>query len=187
VCLCVLDTTLCDKVCQWLVAGRCFSPGTPVSSTNKTYRREITQILLKVVLITITLTLSWSKTYTASMFHQNYGKQTDHEKYHVKNRFIFHMIFMKSIVLPKIITMNIMLARICFAMEYIYFSFWVQHYSMISFRHSRPWYIYARSKYIYIFFFFYHFPIWKYIVLTCSELIYGAISSLKYLHKINEW
>ena len=24
------------------------------------------------------------------MFHQNYGKQTDHEKYHVKNRFIFH-------------------------------------------------------------------------------------------------
>jgi hypothetical protein len=55
------------------------------------------------------------------------------EKYHVKNRFIFHMIFMKSIVLPKTITMNIMLARICFAMEYIYFSFWVQHYSMISF------------------------------------------------------
>jgi hypothetical protein len=24
-------TTLCDKVCQWFVAGRCFSPGTPVS------------------------------------------------------------------------------------------------------------------------------------------------------------
>ena len=26
----VLDTTLCDKVCQWLVAGRWFSPCTPV-------------------------------------------------------------------------------------------------------------------------------------------------------------
>ena len=26
---CILDTTLCDKVCQW------FSPGTSVSSTNK--------------------------------------------------------------------------------------------------------------------------------------------------------
>ena len=25
-----------DKVCQWLAAGRWFSPGTPVSSTNKT-------------------------------------------------------------------------------------------------------------------------------------------------------
>jgi hypothetical protein len=26
----VLDTTLCDKVCQWLEAGRWFSPGTSV-------------------------------------------------------------------------------------------------------------------------------------------------------------
>jgi hypothetical protein len=32
----VLDTTLCDKVCQWLATGQWFSPGTPVSSTNKT-------------------------------------------------------------------------------------------------------------------------------------------------------
>jgi hypothetical protein len=29
-------TTLCDKVCQWLATGRWFSPGLPVSSTNKT-------------------------------------------------------------------------------------------------------------------------------------------------------
>ena len=29
-------TTLCDKVCQWLGTGRWFSPGPPVSSTNKT-------------------------------------------------------------------------------------------------------------------------------------------------------
>ena len=29
-------TTSCDKVCQWLVAGRWFSLGTPVSSANKT-------------------------------------------------------------------------------------------------------------------------------------------------------
>jgi hypothetical protein len=32
---CVLDTTLCDQVCQRLAAGRWFSLGTPVSSTNK--------------------------------------------------------------------------------------------------------------------------------------------------------
>ena len=32
----VPDITLCDKVCQWHVTGRWFSPGTPVSSTNKT-------------------------------------------------------------------------------------------------------------------------------------------------------
>jgi len=44
----VLDATLCDKVCQW------FSPGTPVSSTNKIDRHDITKLLLKVVLNTIT-------------------------------------------------------------------------------------------------------------------------------------
>jgi hypothetical protein len=43
----VLSTTLCDKVCQWLASGRWFSPGTPVSSTNKTDRHVITEILLK--------------------------------------------------------------------------------------------------------------------------------------------
>jgi hypothetical protein len=52
----VLDTTLCDQVChrQWQVW---FSLGTPVSSTNKTDRHNITEILLKVVLNTIALTL----------------------------------------------------------------------------------------------------------------------------------
>jgi hypothetical protein len=33
---CVLDTTLCDKICQWLATGRFFSPDPPVSSTKKT-------------------------------------------------------------------------------------------------------------------------------------------------------
>ena len=46
----ILDTTLCDKVCQWLATGRWFSPGPPVSSTNKTDRHHITEILLKVAL-----------------------------------------------------------------------------------------------------------------------------------------
>jgi hypothetical protein len=41
----VLNTTLYDKVCQWLGAGWWFSPGTPVSSTNKTDRHDITEIL----------------------------------------------------------------------------------------------------------------------------------------------
>jgi hypothetical protein len=44
-------TTLCDKVCLWLAAGRWFSPGPPVSS-NKTDRHDITAILLKVALST---------------------------------------------------------------------------------------------------------------------------------------
>jgi hypothetical protein len=51
----VLDTTLCDKVCQWLAAGRWFSPGTLISSTNKTDSHDIIEILLKVALNTITI------------------------------------------------------------------------------------------------------------------------------------
>jgi hypothetical protein len=39
--------------CQWLAAGRWFSAGPPVSSTNKTDRHDITEILLKVALNTI--------------------------------------------------------------------------------------------------------------------------------------
>ena len=54
----VLDTPLCDKVCLWLAAGRWFSPGPPVSSTNKTDRHIIIEILLKVALNTITITLT---------------------------------------------------------------------------------------------------------------------------------
>jgi len=38
----VLNTTLCDQVCQWLAAGWWFSPGIPVSSTIKTDRHDIT-------------------------------------------------------------------------------------------------------------------------------------------------
>ena len=37
---------------------RWFSPGTPVSFTNKTDRHDIAEILLKVALSTITLTLT---------------------------------------------------------------------------------------------------------------------------------
>ena len=46
--------TLCDKVCHWLVADPWFSPGTLISSTNETDRHDITEILLKVTLHTIT-------------------------------------------------------------------------------------------------------------------------------------
>ena len=50
----VLDTTLLgyDKVCQWLATDWWFSPGTPVSSTNKTDHHDITEILLKVAINT---------------------------------------------------------------------------------------------------------------------------------------
>jgi hypothetical protein len=50
-----LNTTLCDIVCQRLAAGLWFSQGTPVSSTNKIDCHDITEILLKVTLNTMTI------------------------------------------------------------------------------------------------------------------------------------
>ena len=54
----VLLTTLRDIISQWLATGRWFSLGTSVSSTNETDHHDIAEILLKVVLNTITLTLT---------------------------------------------------------------------------------------------------------------------------------
>jgi hypothetical protein len=42
--------TASDKVYQLLAQGRLFSPGTPASSTTKTGRHDIAEILLKVAL-----------------------------------------------------------------------------------------------------------------------------------------
>ena len=63
----VLDTTLCDKVCQWLATGWWFSPGNPVSSTNKTDCHNITEILLKVALSTI-IGINQTKPYSSPIF-----------------------------------------------------------------------------------------------------------------------
>jgi hypothetical protein len=50
----VYSIQYCDKVCQSLATGRWFSPSTPVSSTKKTDRHDITEIVLKVALKNIT-------------------------------------------------------------------------------------------------------------------------------------
>ena len=46
----VLATTLWDKVCRRLARGLDFFLDTPLSSTNKTDRHDIAEILLKVAL-----------------------------------------------------------------------------------------------------------------------------------------
>jgi hypothetical protein len=58
---CTWYITLRDKVCQWLAANLWFSPVIPISSTNKTDRHDITDILLKVVLNTITIIILQSR------------------------------------------------------------------------------------------------------------------------------
>jgi hypothetical protein len=49
-----------DKVYQLLAHGRWFSPGTPASSTTKTDRHDIAEILLKVALNTINKSINQS-------------------------------------------------------------------------------------------------------------------------------
>ena len=58
----VLDTTLCDKVCQWFAKGRGFLRVLLAFSINKSDWQDITEILLKVALNTITLTLTFIMT-----------------------------------------------------------------------------------------------------------------------------
>jgi len=52
------------KINQLLAHGRWFSPGTPASSTTKTGRHDIAEILLKVALNTINQIKSNHKRYT---------------------------------------------------------------------------------------------------------------------------
>jgi hypothetical protein len=66
-----LKVTLCDKVCQWLAAGQWFSTGTLVFSTNKTDHHDITEILLKVALNSITLLNPTPKEPCNSCVHVN--------------------------------------------------------------------------------------------------------------------
>jgi len=63
------------KVCHWLATGLWCSPGTPVPSTNKTDRHDITEILLNVALNTINQTKIKQevRTYIISLTHNGTG------------------------------------------------------------------------------------------------------------------
>ena len=63
----VLDTTSCDKVCQWLF-GRLV-----VSSTNKTDRHDMAEILLTVALNTITITIANYISFSKWLIKQDFS------------------------------------------------------------------------------------------------------------------
>jgi hypothetical protein len=58
-----------DKVRQKLATGRWFSPGPPVSSTNKTEGHDIIEILLKVALNTIKPTQTKPSTHCTNILN----------------------------------------------------------------------------------------------------------------------
>ena len=107
----ILDTTICDKVCQWLAAGRWFPPDTPVSSTNKIDRLNIAEILLIVVLNTINQTIlqciklynviSQKPVYSMS-YHGNQSISMSYHRnqsipFHITETSLFHVISQKPV------------------------------------------------------------------------------------------
>ena len=68
---CTRLTAASDKVYQLLAHGRWLSPGTPASSTTKTGRHDIAEILLKVALNTINQSINMSliKVFLKAFLH----------------------------------------------------------------------------------------------------------------------
>jgi len=76
---CIRLASASDKVYQLLVHGRWFSPGVPSSSTTKTDRHDIAEILLKVALITknqIKSNQMINQFFLTIMYLANYEKMT---------------------------------------------------------------------------------------------------------------
>jgi len=69
--------TLCDIVCQWLAAGLWFSPGLPVSSTNKS-DYDITKIFLKVALNTMKQTNKYIRSTPVTQVKMNFYYFSSH-------------------------------------------------------------------------------------------------------------
>jgi hypothetical protein len=87
-------STLCDKVCQLLTTGWWFSLGTTVSSTNKTYRYDITEILLKVVINTINQPMFFFTQRQTIIF--TWKQKPDY--------YFFFFLHEKSMIFPKILS-----------------------------------------------------------------------------------
>jgi hypothetical protein len=77
-----------DNVYQLPVHGRWFSPGTPTSSTTKTGRHDIAEILLKVALNTINQIKSINEIYSfiKTIISQNKMRLTLDDLYIIYNR-----------------------------------------------------------------------------------------------------
>ena len=85
------------KVCQWLATDLWFSPCTPVFITNKTDYHDITEILLKVALNTITLTLN---TYVDSYYYKKKMIESLKLSAPVWVFFIFFIFFILASISP---------------------------------------------------------------------------------------
>ena len=99
-------TTLCDEVYQWLATGRWFSPGPPVSSTNKTDQHDITEILLKVALNTIKQTKNKNIIIIIIIISMTNSYYTLFVKY-IYFVFVFRIDFCQSLIISYFLILGI--------------------------------------------------------------------------------
>jgi hypothetical protein len=132
----VLDTTLCDKVCQWLSAGGWFSPGTLVFSTNETDRHDIAEILLKMALTTMTITPSlvvvswnacnidtfWLLIYIYDFFLAFYSFKLLKSKRHYKWKNFCNLLStrLSNLIQKKNSSVNMKVSGFCYDMHFHY-------------------------------------------------------------------
>jgi hypothetical protein len=92
---CVLDTTLCDNVFQWLATGRWFSPGTPVPSTNKSDCHDRAEILSTAEISTINQTIKSTLTiiskFPLKFLCRNYNVSFLYYSAHVWNKWYYNL------------------------------------------------------------------------------------------------
>jgi len=82
------------RVCHWLATGWWFSPGPPVSSTNKTDRHDITEILLKVALSAIKQSIYHEHLYLYHEHCRNIAHWT--LKQHTTNQLWIKIMFLQN-------------------------------------------------------------------------------------------
>ena len=107
----------CDKVCQWLATGWWFSP---VSSTIKTDRHDITEILLKVAINTINLNQTYRLTNdsgTNCLPHILHGflTPTVKTKYITHNISLYYVLYCQlnnTYIIVKWLTMHIIVSTL---------------------------------------------------------------------------
>jgi hypothetical protein len=90
-----------DKVYHFLAHGRWFSPGTPASSTTKTGRHDIAEILLKVVLKTKNQSNQSNNLYIFYIHVQLSSWFLTRLKYLQINRTLFSNLFFQLLLLGK--------------------------------------------------------------------------------------
>ena len=107
---CTRLATASDKVYQLLAHGRWFSPGTPASSTTKTGRHDIAEILLKVALNTKNQIIHGMCTIVSSKGNNSNKKNSKAYNFRIKTETgklsIIFKYYIETFILPQLASIS---------------------------------------------------------------------------------